>query len=336
VLDIRLKTAIENELAKEELRSPRGVLRAGVRVDFSDPELERTISLNGFGMIEPTGRWTIAQKAGFVATLAGDMPRDAFLELEVSAMVGPSHGQTLEVRCAGGPTHEFSFLPGGTGPITIAVPVNSPTKGAAWRVQFLVPCAISTIAVGSGEDRRQLGVKVHSLRVASPVPTLTASRAIDLANPDSSDAIILSGFGPREGKGRWTIGLRSSFALAIPPPGAENVLELELTALAGPSHGQKLEIRGDGALLHRFWFPPGKTKWTKILVPLPRPLRGTIMTLHLSLPDAVSPKALGQGDDSRVLGVQIHAIRLVRRSVGSTIRTSLLGFLRRSWDRPRQ
>src|SRR5471032_865993 len=72
VLDIRLKTAIENELAKEELRSPRGVLRAGVRVDFSDPELERTISLNGFGMIEPTGRWTIAQKAGFVATLAGD------------------------------------------------------------------------------------------------------------------------------------------------------------------------------------------------------------------------------------------------------------------------
>jgi hypothetical protein len=163
VTDISFKTAIENELTRVGRQDPFGTLHAGVKIDFASPELDRIVTLNGFGLPEDGGRWTIGPTAGLVTSLESAAARNAVLEMEVVPLVSPNGGRSLRVQCGFGAIREFTFSPGEMETVRIAIPLTHPSHPAALRIRFWVPDAVPAEALGFQGERRALGVRIYSL-----------------------------------------------------------------------------------------------------------------------------------------------------------------------------
>ena len=302
---------MENELARAGVLRARETLGAGRRIDFGSADLETTVTVNGFGGVEEEGRWTVGPKAGFVVNLDPAVARDAVMEMEVVPRVTPERGQTLRVQCGAGPVRDFHFPPGGMATGTIAFTVDHPSPAAALRVRLGLPEAAPSRSPVSEPERRDLGVRVLGLRLVA-LKDFPAGTRLALNDAEAKGLVALTGFAGAEAEGRWTAGTEAELLLRRPMPGQKpGTLEMTLIPFVTPAHGQTLRVRDDLGIVQEIHFAPGRAKTTEISVPIRVAAGGAVRQIRLELPDAISPKGLGAGNDERVLGVQVRALRLV-------------------------
>ncbi len=290
-------------------------MQAGAVVEFNGDDAEKSIALSGFGPAMPTGRWTLGRLARIM--LRPDLSaEEAILKFELTPFVSLTHGQLLQVQFEAGPVHEFRFPPTEMTQITIALPVACSNAGTVQEIRLALPQATSARSLGLADDDGLLGVEIQSMSLLRP-SVLANGERIEFSRADLEETIVLSGFSAAEPTGRWSIGPESMImfrAGAWAEKGA--VLEIELTPFVDAGNGQTLRVHCAGQPEREFNFAPGKAVATVIAVPLAAAKAGAIQSIAWSLPKVVSPKTLGVGDDPRLLGVHVHAIRVVPRPTG--------------------
>jgi len=122
----------------------------------------------------------------------------------------------------------------------------------------------------------------------------------------------ISGFSVAERAGRWTDGPTAVYRCILPGPDtpAPTLVSLDMTAFLAASHGlsrQRVAIGIEGGVTIERVFRAGEDRQT-LEIPLgPNP--GPELEIRFSLPDAISPEALGLSRDTRRLGVYVHGLR---------------------------
>lgn len=131
----------------------------------------------------------------------------------------------------------------------------------------------------------------------------------DLAT-DTIPAENISGFGPVEPFGRWSLGRQASFVYTLPQPATSDILKVKITlatALVNDAHPQRVFISVDGREKKEFVFK--NTARANVEFPIPAP-SGTQGVIKMEFPDAISPQELGINADSRQLAIGVKSIEV--------------------------
>jgi hypothetical protein len=126
------------------------------------------------------------------------------------------------------------------------------------------------------------------------------------------DAILASGWSSvRESWGRWTDGTEAVLGFRIEGAPKSTTIQMSLNALVTPTHAQHVEVLANNRRVGNWYFAsPREARQAFAIIP-PDALRDDgIVVLELRLPDAVSPKALGLSDDSRLLGIGLTSLSI--------------------------
>ena len=120
----------------------------------------------------------------------------------------------------------------------------------------------------------------------------------------------LQGFSLAEPNGRWTEGRHASFRCALPHDARARVITIEVdgTAFLPAGVSRQRVTLAAGRKRKRFVFTPQDPD-AVLRVVVPQPTSHTL-TLTLTLPDAVSPKAVGMSADGRELALFVREIRI--------------------------
>lgn len=130
---------------------------------------------------------------------------------------------------------------------------------------------------------------------------------------EAADPAVASSFGKgweeAEGDFRWALGPEAELLFAHegrPGPLLLRLLGFSLEQRTGSR--QRLEVECNGRAAGTIDIGSGTSEWRSIL--LDGRALGTLNIVRLRFPDATSPRALGQGDDDRVLGFAVRKLRL--------------------------
>jgi hypothetical protein len=121
---------------------------------------------------------------------------------------------------------------------------------------------------------------------------------------------LANGWGTPEAWGTWSDGGRAEILLRVPAEAQFIVIEaLAFVTAMHPAQTVEVSINGVHALTTRLTTLQGN----RIEIPLTAAIRAaiandTLTRIHLDLPDAISPKQLGLGDDSRVMGLGLKSL----------------------------
>ncbi|SHG39698.1 hypothetical protein [Massilia sp. CF038] len=128
----------------------------------------------------------------------------------------------------------------------------------------------------------------------------------DFSSAGNVDPAMLTGFSAPEAYSRWTAERSVSFSCTVDK--APRALVLRAGAFLNDKlQQQRVEIALNGVKLgSELMQRPGEVETLRTVLPALSPT--TIVTITLTMPDAVAPKALGMGDDGRLLGLNIHSI----------------------------
>ena len=119
-----------------------------------------------------------------------------------------------------------------------------------------------------------------------------------------------AGWSTAEPDGTWSLGTESHLVLPPPTVPATHVLVLRLRPMvAGDAlPAQRLGVGVNDVPLGDFRIDRRTTRACRIPLPLLRP--GAELRITLATPDAARPADHGQGDDRRVLGINLAALQL--------------------------
>ena len=121
---------------------------------------------------------------------------------------------------------------------------------------------------------------------------------------------LVQGWSSPETWGTWSEGNEADIALRV--PAQAQTLVIEALAFVQPMHVRQemvFTINGVQALSTRLT----RLQDNLIEIPLTAPIReaiarDTLVRIHVRLPDAISPRQLGLGDDQRVMGLGLKAL----------------------------
>jgi hypothetical protein len=133
------------------------------------------------------------------------------------------------------------------------------------------------------------------------------SDRIELAAANAPDCLWY-GWSPAEQDSRWTEGSEATIVFRVEDV-RDMVFRMKLHAFVIPKlhPQQRLGIKLNGNVIQNLSFEDGEAH--EITVGLPASILRSQNTLEFSLPDAVSPKALGIGEDTRELGTAVYWIQ---------------------------
>jgi hypothetical protein len=120
----------------------------------------------------------------------------------------------------------------------------------------------------------------------------------------------LRGFSSAEPTGRWTDGKSASFSCVLAESGSRRPIAIAIAATAflpAPVTRQRVRLAVGGEHESFVFTPKAPQGVLRLVVPPPKSGR---LEVTLTLPDAVSPHALGLSIDARVLGLFISQIRV--------------------------
>ncbi|MGF6125855.1 hypothetical protein QF019_001044 [Pseudomonas frederiksbergensis] len=121
---------------------------------------------------------------------------------------------------------------------------------------------------------------------------------------------LAQGWGTPESWGTWSDGRDAQILLRVPPEAKSIVIDA--LAFVLPMHASQtvvFSINGVQALSTRLTTVQGN----RIEIPITAAIHAavvsdTMMRIHVQLPDAISPKQLGLGDDTRVMGLGMKSL----------------------------
>ena len=130
-----------------------------VNLSGAQPDLSKAERIDGFGISEQWGRWSLGKTV--TIRFAQALPRELVLTLTARAF-GPNAGQPFTMRVG---AQEATFmLDGGPRDVTL----RFVTDGMQRDVTIVVPQPVSPHSLGGSIDRRTLGIGVNNIGVAIP------------------------------------------------------------------------------------------------------------------------------------------------------------------------
>jgi hypothetical protein len=121
---------------------------------------------------------------------------------------------------------------------------------------------------------------------------------------------LAQGWSTPETWGTWSEGREADILLRVPPQ-AQSIV-IEALAFVLPVHlSQDVVFTING--VQAFSTHLTQLQGNRIEIPLTAAIheaiaRDTLMRIHVQLPDAISPKQLGLGDDPRVMGLGVKSL----------------------------
>ena len=161
----------------------------------------------------------------------------------------------------------------------------------------LILCAVGTEK--QGFDR----AVVETLPIAPLGETIGFQSIVD-----PNGKFLGVGWSAPESWGRWSEGQEATLGFRVPGEKSLKV-RLELTPFAPPNHPQRVALFADGQSVGEWRFDAHKEETLLIDLPSETARKGYVI-LKFSLPDAVSPAALGLSEDTRRLGVGLVSLRV--------------------------
>jgi len=151
-----------------------------------------------------------------------------------------------------------------------------------------------------------------SAPTASSTPGTVVGTSIQFNAGGNSDRYRVSGWSQTEKEWTWSEGKSAQLALPIPSDPGALTLIIKLGALisrpAVPH--QTVEVFANGQKIADW--EVADTADFSARIPAEVTKKGGILNIELRVPNATSPKVLGLGDDSRILGVRVYSVELKR------------------------
>jgi hypothetical protein len=151
----------------------------------------------------------------------------------------------------------------------------------------------------------------------TPSPSPTAREAIlgkviRFGTGGGSEQYRTAGWSKTEEKFTWSQGKSAKLELPVGAGAGALELELAMAAYIKPPElpTQLVELYANGAKVAEW--EVGETAEFSAVIPASAAAGKTELELEFRTPKAVSPKAAGGADDSRVLGVALHHLKVTR------------------------
>lgn len=153
-------------------------------------------------------------------------------------------------------------------------------------------------------DWRQPQFLAGWLPVPQPRNFAPGEGRVDFAEPDA-EAYMWYGWGKREAGLRWTNGKEAALVFSLNQIN-DTVMRIKLSAFVVPGKHdeQRVNIALNGQRLQILLLKEEAAREDALV--LPKEILRQKNVLTFGLPDAVSPKSVGQGDDTRPLGIAVY------------------------------
>lgn len=150
----------------------------------------------------------------------------------------------------------------------------------------------------------------RSSPTASSTPGAVLGTSIQFNAGGNSERYRLSGWSKTEKEYTWSEGKSAQLGLPISSsPGALTLLVKMGALVSHPAVPyQKVEVFANGQKIAGW--EVADTADFSALIPAEITKKESILNIEFRVPNATSPKALGLGDDARILGIRVYSVEL--------------------------
>ena len=141
--------------------------KIGAALDFASTSADATPFVTGWGLPEPTGRWTVGSEA-VIAWDVGDDHGNLFLHCDGDAFLSAAAPQqVVEVWANDRKMAEWEFALGRPSPLPARVPLALAPDTPILFLTFRIRQPRSPAELGLSDDTRALGLHVRSLAIVA-------------------------------------------------------------------------------------------------------------------------------------------------------------------------
>jgi hypothetical protein len=287
--------------------------------------VDETALVAGWGLPEPTGRWTVRREAT-AAWRVTENDTDLDLLIDGHVLLTEEAGSLeVEVWADDRPIEVLRFGLEETSPLPARIRLQRRrTDRDVLLVTLLVRAPRSPAELGLSEDQRALGVHVRQLGLVRAGDRFAIVRErlpgvgelLNVAGAATDETPFITGWGGPEATGRWTVGAEATIAWRV----GANDRDLALVGDGGAFLDAKAPVQDVEVWANdrpvAFWHfeidaPSPLT--TPVALPSPTPRTG-ILFVTFKIRSPRSPAELGLSGDSRALGLHVRSLAIVRRT----------------------
>lgn len=189
----------------------------------------------------------------------------------------------------------------GAGALKFSFPY--PEKGIA-DIKLVLPDACSPVDMGMSEDSRDLALQIQSMVFSDyNIPNYVLGTNISFEeNSNSAELIDISGVSKPEVEFTWTEGKHVHLSFKVDP--RSNHLKAILKQKGPFNVEQQIVITANGVKVYDELIKDDSDITFNI-----NNANNGIVDIMIEIPDACSPKEIGQSEDSRLLGLRLESFR---------------------------
>jgi hypothetical protein len=156
-------------------------VRLGESVAFSEGSGSERLLGEGWSTLEPTGVWTVEERAELVLDLADIAPSEAELVIDVTAFVTPDHPELQFEVAARKQRLATRALHYGDADQTLQIDLDDAVVDEHGRLvlELLMRDPMRPVELGLGSDPRRLGVHLRSLAIRTRRTAVSGERPVD-------------------------------------------------------------------------------------------------------------------------------------------------------------
>lgn len=188
------------------------------------------------------------------------------------------------------------------------------SQATTTRALLVFACALLVVPACSRTDNPTANQPPSSASpAASAAPaadrTYTLGTTIGFDKNGGSERFRVTGWSDTEDDKTWSVGTSATLAFSGLPDGRALQLRAKIGGLAQPPQlpSQPVEVYANGVKI---------ADWTvsdnaELTAPIPaNAVKNGALQIEFKTPKATSPKALGQNEDARVLGIRVYTLAI--------------------------
>jgi len=291
----------------KELPQEHWTIGGVTTLDYREPERIWNYLGDGWSANEPHGIWSVGRESFVTLPLRQEGCDSLRLIFEVTPLVTPVHPcQETEIFINGRRVARLMLTESLRQ--RISVPVKLFPGERLLELRLLHHRAVAPSRLDRSVDTRLLALCLHSLTVRPPRFWPLGHRISGGGFPEES---LVWGWSFAESWGRWSDGARARLSFALPArPTGDLELIMDLRSYSA-RWGQRQRVRFmvAGQLCKEVRLAQ-RRRPRPVRLRIPRALLSQELLLDIELPDAAVPAQLGASEDTRALGIALHAITL--------------------------
>ena len=283
-------------------------LQAGDVIDFSNPLQCWNYARSGWNQTEEDGVWSDGARSHIKVRMQ-EKARVWRLTFDLTPFVPGGLHQATDILVNGKHIDSWVFDADARKSRSVDVPMKGAKDKRLLEIALVHKKSISPHAVDGSEDSRELALFLHSLKVEPALP-LESRSVIYFSDPRRCWNYAKEGWHQAEGAGIWSDGALSVIQLRMRERRLCWRLTFDLTPFVPSGHRQDIDVVVNGNPLVCWIFGLQSRESLTVDVPMKDANDRRLLDIRLVHKKPMSPRAFNLGDDSRNLGVFLHAIKI--------------------------